>query len=352
RRRGLRRLRLLAISVLLTSTCIAGSVHAAALFSQPVTPNGGVYSNPAQIIADDFAIPGGGAINQVIWYGNAFANPPVGPMSVVFYANTGSGPGAILANNPVTPTIVDTGQTNVFFGGQEIREIFQFTADIPTFNTAGGVSYFLSVEETSGGPNFVWVNSNASPVAWGSFTGGASWIQAPSAAAYTLLSTPILPVSITADGGFAFDVPVVGDIPIFIDPAVAVGYHYAVGAGNPLFADVTLPTGIGDSMYTLSFDGQSFTLAGGVNFDFTKYFTGGVEAFDVTGIETSAGLDPRNTSAFPTELTFVASGDFTGTMTPITLTVPEPTTLVLLSIGLVVFAIPRRREGTTVTRNA
>ena len=34
-------------------------------------------------------------------------------------------------------------------------------------------------------------------------------------------------------------------------------------------------------------------------------------------IEVSAGLDPANPEAFPTELTFVAAGTFTGTMKPL-----------------------------------
>lgn len=37
---------------------------------------------------------------------------------------------------------------------------------------------------------------------------------------------------------------------------------------------------------------------------------GGVNAFSVAGIETSAGLDPNNAAAFVTGLTFVGSGPF------------------------------------------
>ena len=122
---------------------------------------------------------------------------------------------------------------------------------------------------------------------------------------------------------------------IFIDPAVAIGYKYATGTGNPNFASVTLPA-VGDNLFLLSFLlGQNTILqqiAANTQFFFPQ---GGVSAFDVTGIETSAGLDPNNVTAFITGLTFVSDGDFTGTMTPLITDVPdapvpEPTTLLLL----------------------
>jgi len=55
-----------------------------------------------------------------------------------------------------------------------------------------------------------------------------------------------------------------------------------------------------------------------------------VSAFSVTGIEVNAAIDPANPLAFPTELTFIGTGRFTGTKTPITISVPEPGTLALV----------------------
>jgi hypothetical protein len=73
-----------------------------------------------------------------------------------------------------------------------------------------------------------------------------------------------------------------------------------------------------------------------------------VSAFEVTGINPSAHLDPGNALAFVTGLTFVTNGSFTGTMTPLTASVPEPSTWTMMLIGFagVGFAAYRRtRRG-------
>jgi hypothetical protein len=137
---------------------------------------------------------------------------------------------------------------------------------------------------------------------------------------------------------YSFDVAaVVGGQQVFIDPLVAIGYDYAIGQGNPKFASVTLPTGIGDNLYDLwLFNGSDYVfdtqLTGGQDFFFG---TDGVDRFRILGIETSAGLGPNNSTAFITGLTFKDNGEFTGTMTPITTSVPEPATMVLLLTGLI-----------------
>jgi hypothetical protein len=135
---------------------------------------------------------------------------------------------------------------------------------------------------------------------------------------YIAYPSVVLPSSVV-NGVFYFDVAVTAGTPVFLDPAIAVGYRYAIGAGNPNFASVTLPIGIGDSVYTILAGGRAFTLAGGERLDFTASgFPGGLAGFTVVGIEPSAGLDTADAQAFVTEVTFTGGHRFTGSMAPLT----------------------------------
>jgi hypothetical protein len=125
------------------------------------------------------------------------------------------------------------------------------------------------------------------------------------------------------EGGiYNFEFDVTAAIPVTLDPEVTVGYTYEIGAGDPRFASVELPH-VGDGLYDL----KIFTdlgdiihtsqLAALTTFDFTSIDGSGIAKFEITGIEVSAGLDPLNTTAFMTTLTFASTGGFTGSMTPI-----------------------------------
>lgn len=159
----------------------------------------------------------------------------------------------------------------------------------------------------------------------------------------------------TGGGAFGFSIPVIGGNQYFIDPEIAIGYDYEIGAGDPNFRSVTLPTGIGDDLYDLfSIDGLGVAtllaedLAGGVEFDFGP---AGLGRFRVLGIEIAAGLDPDDPTAFVTGLRFTRDGMFTGTMTPIRLDVPDaspvsgPGTALLLAVPLA--TLLRRRAFRT-----
>ncbi|WP_460759203.1 hypothetical protein [Lysobacter fragariae] len=127
-----------------------------------------------------------------------------------------------------------------------------------------------------------------------------------------------MPTGTTSGGAYIFGVDVVANVPIYIDPAVALGYEYRTGAGNPTIATARLPIGIGDNRYTVIVHGKRYDVAAGELFDFrTHGFPAGVERFRVSGIEGAAGLDPTDPYAFPTQLSFTASGRFTGTMQPL-----------------------------------
>jgi hypothetical protein len=147
------------------------------------------------------------------------------------------------------------------------------------------------------------------------------------------------------NGVYNFNIAQVGPSSItFIDPEVAIGYDYAIGAGDPKFASVLLPN-VGDGQFTLEYTDaegdKSVALAQGAQFFFAA---GGVEAFRVRGIETSAMLDPADVTAFITGLTFTGDGSFTGTMKPIVVVVPEPSSYALMLLGLAGLSWVARRK--------
>ena len=154
--------------------------------------------------------------------------------------------------------------------------------------------------------------------------------------------------SIGPDGKFKFDITVEAGKKIALDPIAAIGYYYQIGAGDPLFASVELPD-IGDGLFDLYlFSGTDWIFDRVLSASEEFFFAGsGVDRFRILGIDEDAGLDPLDTTAFITNVTFAGDGRFTGTMTPITSTisspVPETTTLAIFSLGLIGIFISRRR---------
>ena len=135
------------------------------------------------------------------------------------------------------------------------------------------------------------------------------------------------------EGGiYNFDFDVTEAVPVTIDPEVAVGYIYEIGDGDARFASVILPSE-GDGLYVLTIYNDAGNvilatpLAASTSFNFLPIDSTGISKFEVYGIETSAGLDPLDTTAFMTTLTFASSGRFTGSMTPITQGIEEPEVL-------------------------
>ena len=156
-------------------------------------------------------------------------------------------------------------------------------------------------------------------------------------------------ISSNSDGNpiFNFDNLVEAGLIDFYDPVVAVGYDYAIGEGNPFFNSFILPE-VGDNLFDLYTYDESLSelmfkavVGSGEEYEFGD---GGVDRFRILGIETAAGLEPTDGTAFVTGLSFVSDGRFTGTMTPISVEVgvpapvPLPATLPLLAFSLFGFA--------------
>lgn len=135
----------------------------------------------------------------------------------------------------------------------------------------------------------------------------------------------------------------------FIDPLVATGYEYRIGAGNPNFASVTLPTGIASAYTIVLPDGSRVSVQAGSEYLFGS---GGVDHFSVVDIPVSAGLDPTNPLAFITGLSLVADGRFSGTMTPLTTNVPEPSLPALLLFGFLLLPGAAARVRLATGRSA
>ena len=134
-------------------------------------------------------------------------------------------------------------------------------------------------------------------------------------------ATPSCPVYLPTHihtGAYEFTInDIVAGQTYFVDPPVAIGFDYAIGPGDPNFKSVLLPEA-GDNIFDLYlWNGSEYKYHVSVASGFNYTFPTGVDRFRVLGIEASAGLDPNNVTAFITGLTFVSSGQFTGTMTPI-----------------------------------
>lgn len=215
---------------------------------------------------------------------------------------------------------------------------------VPGYGFTQGHNYSIEISliQTKDGSSTNLSNANLQAIArvYADFT--------PTQAGGPVVNLPV----VLANGSYQFNMTVQAGQTYYIDPEVAVGYEYAVGDGDfdPSFLTVDLPDDIGDGLYDIAVRdlfGQWVTVAHDWRgSDVFNFGPDGVRRFRVTGIETSAGLNPASTTAFITGLTFTGAGSFTGTQTPLTVTlndVPEPPTLTLLALaGLAAYARSRK----------
>ena len=153
--------------------------------------------------------------------------------------------------------------------------------------------------------------SNDTPGLWQfSFTAGG---EAPGETP----QNPLMPVVV--DNNFVFQFPVQPNRPFFIDPPVAVGYNYTV-TGGPLFTSVIAPD-LSDPFYDLYFSTDNCNtytqyvdrIVPNVEFDFAS----SQSCFSIQEIDVALNLDPTNTLAFVTGVSFDTPGFVNVIQTPI-----------------------------------
>jgi len=148
------------------------------------------------------------------------------------------------------------------------------------------------------------------------------------------VNLPVSSVNTVGQTVYSFNIDVSHGQSVNLDPAAALGYIFSIGAGNPNFATVELPNlGLSHPYDIFTWNGISFVFAQQLAADTLYNFgPGGVSRFEVLGIDASLGLDPSNSTAFVSQVTFTGDGQFTGSMTAIT-AVPEPSTWAMMILG-------------------
>jgi len=170
--------------------------------------------------------------------------------------------------------------------------------------------------------------------------------------------TPLLPINIVDPDAptFVFQVPpedVLDNVPVWIDPDVALGYAYTMTGGE--IAGIVAPpvSLVADADgYVVEVAGRRFPLAPGATLDLLAEGLSGVTSLRIVGIDAGLALDPTDPEAFVTGLIPVNVDPDFGlvlTQTPLTELTPASravpvSPLALIAMLPVVMTIAWRRR--------
>ena len=149
-----------------------------------------------------------------------------------------------------------------------------------------------------------------------------------------------------------FDENVQGGAPVILDPEIAEAFVYKVDLGSPLFNSFALQY-LGDQQqsYLVELWGNNEWVPFIEAFPLVEYeFDTPVSEFRVSDIKPVLGLTGNDDPRWFTMVTFAEDGRFKGTIEaeltgemPPTVSVPEPSTIVLFALGIAGLAATRRR---------
>jgi hypothetical protein len=154
-----RMLMLIAMGVMAGSSVAQGAVVHENPFNGAAADSGS-FSQAGQRLAGQFQLESASNVDRVTWYGTMYSADPLDTgdtwsFDLVIYGESAGLPGAMLAGQPVTAAVTDTG---VNLGGERV---YLFDARISSIALAAGTPYWVSAVNTGTQDTFRWAQGTA-----------------------------------------------------------------------------------------------------------------------------------------------------------------------------------------------